>query len=51
MAFILTKPIWAPICLPDVTREIVAALTDNFTDTFARENVARVYEVVATLHV
>ena len=27
----------------DVTREGVAAVTDNFADAFVRENVARVY--------
>ena len=49
MAFSLTKPIWALICLHDVTRESVAALTDHFADAFVSENVAHVYEVVATL--
>ena len=48
MAFNL-KPIWALICLHDVTRESVAALTDHFADAFVRENVAPIYEVVATL--
>ena len=46
MAFYLTKPIWALICLHDVTPESVAALTDHFTHAFVRENVARVYDVV-----
>ena len=32
---------WALICLHDVTRESVAALTDHFADAFVRENVAR----------
>ena len=49
MAFNSTKPIWALICLHDVTRESVAALTDHFADAFIRENVARVSDVVATL--
>ena len=47
--FHLTKPIWALICLHDVTLENVAALTDHFANAFVRENVARVYDVVATL--
>ena len=46
MAFYLTKPIWALICLHDVTRKSFAALTDHFTDAFVRENVAHIYEVV-----
>ena len=37
------------MCLHDVTQESVAALTDHFADAFVRENVARVYDVVATL--
>ena len=45
----LTKPIWALICLHDVTWERVAALTDHFADAFVRENVACFYDVVATL--
>ena len=49
MAFNLTKPNWAPICLHDVAQESVAALTDHFTNAFVRENIARVYDVVATL--
>ena len=49
MVFSLTKPIWALICLHDVTQESVAALTDYFADAFVCENVARVYDVVATL--
>ena len=49
MAFNLTKPIWALICLHDATLESVAALTDHFTDVFVHENVARVYVVGATL--
>ena len=48
MAFSLTKPIWALIYLQDVTRESVAALTDHFADAIVREDVARVYDVVAT---
>ena len=47
--FYLTKPIWALICLHDVTWESVAALTDHFGNSFVRENAARVYGVVATL--
>ena len=47
--FYLTKPIWALICLHDVTRESVAASTDHFPDALVRENVVRVYDVVATL--
>ena len=46
--FILTKPIWALICLHDITRQIIAALTDHFADDFVRENVARVCDYVAT---
>ena len=34
---------WALICIHDVTRESVAAVTDHFADAFVRENVARVY--------
>ena len=49
MAFSLTKPIWALICLHKVTLESVAALTDHFADAFVRENVACIYNVVATL--
>ena len=49
MAFSLAKPIWALICLHDVTWERVAALTDHFADAFVRENVACVYDLVATL--
>ena len=40
---------WALICLHDVTRESVAALTEYFADAFVRENVARVFDVVTTL--
>ena len=47
MTFNLTKPIWALICLFDVTWERVEALVDHFADAFVRENVARVYDVVA----
>ena len=43
--FYLTKPVWALICLHDVTRESVAALTDHFADVFVREKVASVYDV------
>ena len=46
--FNLTKPIWALICLHDVTRERVVALTDHFADAFVSENVLCVYDVVAT---
>ena len=49
MSFNLTKPIWALICLYNITRESVAALTDHFEDAFVRENVAPVYEVVVTI--
>ena len=49
MDFSLTKYIWALICLHDVTGESVAALTDHFADAFVRENVARVYNVLAML--
>ena len=49
MSLNLTKPIKARICLHDVTRESVAALTDHFADASVRENVARVYDLVATL--
>ena len=45
--FYLTKPIWALICLHDVTWESVAALTDHFTNAFVGENVARLCDVVA----
>ena len=45
----MTKPILALICLHDVTREIVAALTDHFAHAFACESVARVYDVVAMI--
>ena len=37
------------MCLHDVTRESVAALTDHFADAFVGENVARVFDVEATL--
>ena len=47
--FYLTKPIWALMCLHDVTRESVAALTDHFADAFVPENFARVYDIVAML--
>ena len=49
MAFYLTKPIWALICLHDVTQESVGTLTDHFTDAFVRENVDCIYDIVATL--
>ena len=49
MVFSLTKPIWALICLHDVTRGSFAALTDHFTDAFVSQNVAGVYGVRATL--
>ena len=48
MAFNLTKPIWAQIFLHDVTQESVEALIDHFTHAFVRENIAGVYDVVAT---
>ena len=34
---------WALICMHEVTRESVAAVTDHFADAFVRENDARVY--------
>ena len=49
MAFNLTKPTLALICLHDVTCESIAALTDYFANAFIREKVARVYDLVATL--
>ena len=49
MAFNLTKPIWALICLHDVKRKHVVALTDHFVDAFVRQNVARVYDIVTIL--
>ena len=49
MTFNMTKPILDLICLHNLTRESVAALTDHFADAFVRKNVARVYDVVATL--
>ena len=39
---------WALMCLHDVARERAAAFTDHYADAFARENVARVYDVKAT---
>ena len=47
--FYLTKAIWALICLQDVTRESVTALTDYLADASVCENVTRIYEVLATL--
>ena len=47
--FHLTKPIWALICFQNVTRDRIAALTDNFADALGCENVACVYDVEATL--
>ena len=49
MAFNLTKPIWALICLHDLTLERIAGLTDRFAEAFARVNVTRNYDVVPTL--
>ena len=49
LGFYLAKPYWALICLHDVTRESVAAMTDHFPDAFVGKNVVRVYDVVATL--
>ena len=46
MDFNLTKPLWALICLHDVTRENVAALTDHFADAFVRKNVNDVEETL-----
>ena len=43
MAFTCKSLNWALICMHDVTRESVAAVTDDFADAFVRENVARVY--------
>ena len=42
MAFSLTKPIWALICLRDVTRKSIVALTDHFADALVRENVTAI---------
>ena len=47
--FNLTKPIWALICLYNVTRESAAALTDHFAGALVWENVAPIYDVEATL--
>ena len=41
--FYLNSLNWALICMHDVTRESVAAVTGHFVDAFVRENVARVY--------
>ena len=49
MAFSLTKTIWALLCLHDIKRESVAALTDYFADAFVRENVTHVYDIVVML--
>ena len=49
MAFGLTKPIWALICLHDVTWDSVAALSDHFADAFVLENIARNYDIVTML--
>ena len=49
MAFSLTKPILALICLHDLTWESVAALTDHFSDAFVCENVVCVFDVMAML--
>ena len=46
--FNLTKPNWALICLHDVEPESVAAFADHFANAIVHENVARVYDVVAT---
>ena len=48
MAFNFTKPIWALICLYDVTRESVVALADHFLNAFVCENIACFYDAVAT---
>ena len=45
MAFNLTKPTWALICMHGITQESTVALTDHFADVFVRESVARVYDV------
>ena len=47
MAFNLTKPVWALICLHNVTLGSDAALTDHFAYTFVYENVTlwRRYDV------
>ena len=34
MGFYLTKPIWALICLHDITWESIAALAEHFADAF-----------------
>ena len=36
-------------CLHDVAWESVEALTDHFAYAFVRENIARIYDDVATL--
>ena len=41
--FYLKRPKQALICMHDVTRESVAAVSDHFADAFVLENVARVY--------
>ena len=41
--FYLKSLNWALICMHDVTRESVVAVTDHFHDAFVRENVARIY--------
>ena len=41
--FYLKKPKLGPDLYDDATRESFVAVTDHFTDTFVRENVARVY--------
>ena len=43
MAFTCKSLNLALICIHDVTRESVVAVTDHFDDVFVRENVARVY--------
>ena len=48
MAFNLPKPKLGPELLHGVIRECIAAMTDHFADAFVRENVAHVYDVVAT---
>ena len=48
MACNLTSINWALICRHDVTQERVVALTDHFANAFVCENVASVYDFVAT---
>ena len=48
--FLLDKAcIWALICLHDVIRKNVEALTDHFAVAFVRKKVARVSDVVGNV--